>query len=115
MKTPYGKECKFFYADYYRGREDQNCRLLERNPDSDPWFPALCQNCPVPDILAANGNPNLRLRAWVGKGFLGITKKVQVEAVCGLHGVEILDSKKGCDQCRLESEKEMAAARRQRS
>ncbi len=105
MKTPYGQECRFFYADYYRGRESEACRLIERNPESDPWFPALCQTCPVPAILAANQDPNLRLRGWVGKGFLGITKKVQVEAMCAEHGVEIKDPKAGCGVCREEKQK----------
>jgi hypothetical protein len=104
MKTPYGKECRFFYADYYRGRETEECRLLERNPESEPWFVALCQTCPVPDILAVNQNPNLRLRATVARGFLGLTKKVQVEALCVKHGVEVKDPKVGCEQCRKASE-----------
>ena len=103
MRTPYGKECRFFYADYYRGRETQACRLLERNPDSEAWFVALCQTCPVPDILAANQNPNLRLRGRVAKGFLGLSKKVQVEAICVKHGVEIKEPKIGCKQCRAEA------------
>ncbi len=100
MKTPYGKECKFYYSDYYRGRESQNCRLIERNPNSEPWSVSLCQSCPVPDILAANASPNLRLRGWVGKGFLGLTRKVQVEAFCAEHGVEIKDPRAGCPQCK---------------
>ncbi len=103
MKTPFGKECKFYYADYFRGHETQACRLLERNPESAPWFVGLCQTCPVPDILATNQNPNLRLRARVGKGFFGLTKKVEVEAMCAKHGVEIQDPKAGCAQCRKEA------------
>lgn len=102
MKTPYGKECQFFYADYFRGHETQVCRLLERNPDSESWSVALCQTCAVPDILAANQNPNLRLRGRAVKGFLGLTKKVQVEAMCAKHGVAIPDPKIGCLQCRAE-------------
>ncbi len=99
MKTPYGQECVYYYADYYRGNETQNCRLIERNPSSEPWSVSLCQTCPVPGILAANHSPNMRLRGWVGKGFLGITRKVQVEAICIEHGVEIKDPKAGCPQC----------------
>ncbi len=64
---------------------------------------SLCQTCPVPDILAANQNPNLRLRAHVAKGFLGLTKKVQVEAICVKHGIEVKDPKAGCEQCRAET------------
>ena len=100
MKTPYGKECKFYYADYFRGRETQNCRLLEKNPNSEPWFVSLCQTCPVPDILASNGCANLRLRGAVAKGFLGLTKKVQVEAYCIEHAVPVPDPNVGCPYCR---------------
>ena len=28
MKTPAGTECKYFYGDYYRGRNHEECRLL---------------------------------------------------------------------------------------
>jgi hypothetical protein len=99
MKTPYGQECKFYYADYYRGRETQSCRLIERNPESSPWFVALCQTCPVPGILAANGCENLRLRGHVGKRFFGLTKKVEIEAYCADTGVEVKDPRAGCGNC----------------
>lgn len=99
MKTLFGKECKFFYADYFRGRATQACRLLERNPNVERWSVGLCQTCPVPDILAANRCPNLRLRGRVASGFLGITKKVQVEAVCAQHDVEVKEPKVGCGHC----------------
>src|SRR5437870_994543 len=75
MRTPFGQECKFFYADYFRGRKTEACRLLERNPNTEPWFVGLCRTCPVPGILAANQCPNLKLRGRVARGFLGITKK----------------------------------------
>ena len=67
MRTPSGRECKYFYADYFRGKETQECRLLGANPASDAWKPALCQTCPVPAILLANACPNLVMRARVGK------------------------------------------------
>ena len=28
MRTPAGKECQYFYGDYYRGRNQEECRLL---------------------------------------------------------------------------------------
>ncbi len=99
MKTPYGKECKFYYADYYRGKSTQECRLIAANRNSAPWKPALCQNCPVPAILEANGSPNLVLRAEVGKSMLGLLQKVQVTAYCAEHKVEIKNPKVGCDLC----------------
>ena len=99
MRTPYGKECKFFYADYFRGKETEECRLLQRNPNTERWWVGLCQTCPVPDLLAANQCPNLRLRGRVGTGFLGLTKKVQVDAMCAKYAVEVHDPKVGCGHC----------------
>ncbi len=103
MKTPYGKECKFYYADYFRGKSTQECRLIQLNPASAPWKPALCQNCPVPDILLANGSVNLVLRAHVGRSFLGLFQKVEVTAFCREHQVEIPDPKRGCELCRKQA------------
>ncbi len=102
MKTPYGKDCKFYYADYFRGKSTQECRLIDANPASAPWKPALCQSCPVPDILEANGSVNLMLRARVGKSMLGLMQKVEVKAFCLEHHIEIKDPKKGCEQCRAQ-------------
>ncbi len=99
MRTPYGKECKFFYDDYFRGRKTQECRLVQRNPNTESWFVSLCQTCPVPDILTANQCPNLRLRGKVGRGFLGLTKKVQVDAMCAKYTVEVTDPNVGCGHC----------------
>lgn len=99
MKTPYGQECKFYYSDYFRGRETQECRLLANNPDSEKWFPALCQNCPVPAILAANQCQHLRLYAHVGKGLFGLTKKVEVEGFCDEYFLDVQDPSVGCGNC----------------
>jgi hypothetical protein len=99
MRTPFGKECKFYYADYFRGRNTQECRLIQHNPESERWFVALCQTCPVPDILLANQCPNLRIRGRVASGFLGLTKKVEVEAYCAEYGTEVTNPKVGCGHC----------------
>ncbi|MCL4490180.1 MAG: hypothetical protein M1132_10275 [Chloroflexi bacterium] len=100
MRTPYGKECRYYFSDYYRGRSTEECRLIQLNRHSEPWRPALCQACPVPDILAANGSPNLVLRATVAKSMFGLLRKVEVTAYCREHRVDIKDPKKGCPQCR---------------
>ena len=99
MKTPYDKECKFFYGDYARGRATQECRLLDNNPESENWFPALCQNCPVPDILAANQCKHLRLYGRVGKSLFGLSKKVEVEGFCEQTFVEVKEPRVGCGHC----------------
>ena len=99
MKTPYGKECKYFYGDYYRGRQHEECRLLEQNPASDAWKPALCQTCPVPEILRANACAQLALRAHVGRTFLGLVQQVRVEAACREQRVEVKNPIVGCGHC----------------
>jgi hypothetical protein len=111
MKTPYGKECKYYYGDYYRGKTMQECRLIEANPSSAPWKPSLCQTCPVPGILQVNGSINLGLRARVARSLFGLTQKVQVTAYCREHRVEIADPKKGCEQCRLRTEQVFGKAK----
>jgi hypothetical protein len=52
MKTPAGKECKFFFGDYYRGRNREECRLLQAA--GERWTRDLCRTCPVPGVLQAN-------------------------------------------------------------
>ena len=101
MRTPDGKECKYYYADYYRGKSTEECRLLLANPASAGWKPALCQNCPVPSILIANRCPNLHVSARVGSSALGLLQRVQVHADCREYGVEVAQPKVGCGKCHL--------------
>jgi hypothetical protein len=101
MKTAYGQECKFYYADYYRGKNTQECRLVQQNPDSAVWKPALCQTCPVPGILLANACPNLVLRAHVDKSFFGLLQKIKIEAACREYRVAVEKPKVGCGKCHL--------------
>lgn len=102
MKTPYGKECKYYFADYVRGRETQACRLLENNPESEAWFPSLCQTCPVPDILRQNQCSHLRLYARVGKSLFGLARKVEVEGFCNEQFLEVKDRRVGCGHCQTQ-------------
>lgn len=99
MRTPYGKECKYYYADYFRGKNQQECRLIQANPDSEPWKPALCQTCPIPDILLANACPNLALHARVGRTMFGLLQQVEVEAACREYRVQVNRPKVGCGHC----------------
>lgn len=99
MRTPYGKECKFYYADYFRGRRTQECRLIQANPDSEAWKSALCQTCPVPDILLTNACPNLALHARVRKTMFGLLQQVEVQAACREYRVSIDKPKVGCGHC----------------
>jgi len=97
--TPAGEECRYYYADYFRGRERQECRLIAQNRESAPWQPKLCRGCPVPGILRANACPNLVLEGHVEKGFLGLTSRVAVAAVCAKYMVNVSQPYVGCGHC----------------
>lgn len=99
MRTPAGHECRFYYADYYRGRQKQECRLIDQNPRSDRWTPGLCQTCPVPKLLLANACPHMILEARVGKGFLGLSRQVQVTAACTKCLCDVPEPAIGCGHC----------------
>ena len=99
MKTPAGKECKYYFGDFHRGRSAQACRLIEANRDSLPWNPNLCQTCPVPDILKANGSDTLKLDGKVVKKFFGFKQEVVVEGWCSECFSVIPDPKRGCSTC----------------
>ncbi len=98
MRNPAGVECRFYYEDYHRGREQQECRLIARSRASERWAPKLCQTCPVPRILQANACPNMILEARVGRRF-GLVRRVQVEAFCTLQMSEVADPMVGCGEC----------------
>jgi len=103
MITPVGRECRYYYADYFRGRETQECRLIGRNRQPEAWTPALCKNCPVPGILLANACPNLVLEGRAVRILFGLRRKVRVLAVCSKHLVEVEHPHAGCGHCHEES------------
>lgn len=102
METPAGKECRFYYENFHRGRSEQECRLIQANQRSPRWRPEDCARCPVPDILQANSSPDLVLEATVKKGILGLGRKVEVTAFCSRHLVDVREPRVGCRQCALE-------------
>ena len=99
MRTPAGTECPFYFEDYFRGREKQACRLIERTPGGGRWTPDLCAKCRVPRILMANACPNMILEARVRSRFLGFGRNVEISASCThtLAPVEIPEI--GCGHC----------------
>ncbi len=97
MKTPYGRECRYFYGDYYRGRNFEECRLIQSKEDSRQWESMLCKYCPVPGILMNNGCPHMVLSASAIK-FLG-RKTVRVDAYCTKSHKAVKDPNVGCDVC----------------
>ena len=99
MRTPAGKECRFYYQDYSRGRNLQECRLIKPNPASLSWRPKFCGNCPVPEILNANASPDLELTLTVKPVILGLGRRLEVEAYCRKHRIKIEDPYVGCPKC----------------
>lgn len=102
MITPAGKECRFYYQDYHRGSEEQECRLIQANPRSSAWRPRDCFNCPVPDILKANGSPDLVLEGTISSGILGFNRRVEVKAFCSRHSIDVPNPHIGCSECAKE-------------
>ena len=101
MRTPAGSECRYYYEDYNRGREQQECRLVAANRASLPWKPEYCAKCDIPAILRANGSPHLSLQLTIRKRF-GLFTVMDVEATCLKHACEIDDPYRGCPACAKE-------------
>jgi hypothetical protein len=99
MRTPTGRECRFYYADFHRGRQVQECRLIARARESSPWTPGLCQTCPVPGILLANACPNLILDAHVARSLFGLVQRVEVEGWCSKTLTVVEKPAIGCGHC----------------
>lgn len=99
MNTPAGKECRYFFGDYFRGRKREECRLLEAASPPLPWKPKLCSTCPVPGILLANACPHLVLEARLARPFPYIVQQVHVEAYCTKIAGAVKEAHIGCGEC----------------
>ncbi|MBI5840307.1 MAG: hypothetical protein HZB19_09410 [Chloroflexi bacterium] len=98
MKTPAGKECPWFYGDYYRGRNVEECRLLAAS--NQQWTRDLCKTCPVPAISMANSCQYMKLRAAVTRPITAIfQRRVQVTAYCEKSKRNVLEPQIGCGEC----------------
>ncbi len=97
MRTPYGADCKFYYADFNRGRRTQECRLPRYG--TERWTPDLCKSCPVPRLLLANACPHLILTGQIQKGFLGFNRKMLVAASCPKSEGPVAEPAIGCGHC----------------
>ena len=102
MRTPAGFECKYFYGNYYRGRHEEECRLMVSQAPSAYWTPDLCKTCPVPAIQRANACPNLVLHGEVGYKFLGFKKRVKISAYCEKNQTNVTEPEIGCGLCHPE-------------
>jgi len=99
MRTPTGKECQYFYGDYYRGRQREECRLLSSFSPPLPWQTALCNTCPVPEMLIANACTYMVLKPRLGRPFPFIRQQVAIETYCSKSYREGFDPHIGCGHC----------------
>jgi hypothetical protein len=99
MRTPDGKECRYFYGDYYRGREHEECRLLGSASPPLPWTSDLCRTCPVPEILLANACEYLVLEPRLERPFPFNKRRVQVGTFCSKTNRQGFDPHVGCGEC----------------
>jgi hypothetical protein len=93
--------CRYFYGDYHRGRNREECRLLAANSNNErPWRRKLCDSCPVPALLLTTNTPELVLEAEVKRKFLWDQVEVTF-AICQKHLIELADPR-DCPQCAKE-------------
>ena len=97
MRTPAGKECKYFYGDYHRGKSLEECRLLSAHALT--WKPELCSKCPVPDILLANACEHMEFQPRLEKPLLVFKPQVQVRTYCHKCECQVDEPRIGCGQC----------------
>jgi hypothetical protein len=97
MQTPAGKECRYFFGDYFRGRNIERCRLLEEH--ALDWSPPLCDKCPVPDILQANACEHQHLTPRVEKPLFFMKPEVHISANCDKCQCQVSEPVIGCGQC----------------
>jgi len=101
MRTPAGRECRYFYGDYFRGRSREECRLLAAQQPPLPWEPKLCVTCPLPAILMANACEHLDFHARLVRPFLSLRKHVVVDAYCRKTRRDVPEPHIGCGECHL--------------
>jgi hypothetical protein len=95
MRTPAGKECKYFYGDYYRGRNREECELL-----GSAWTRSLCTGCPIPAITRANACETMQLSAEVIRPLGALfQKRVKVTVKCEKTRRSGFDPHIGCGEC----------------
>ena len=101
MRTPIGAECPYYYGDFHRGRQIEECRLLGPGDGAHNWRSALCGRCPVPRFVLANACPDLRLHGQVAAGFLGLGRGMRITATCQRSGGPVERPEIGCGLCHL--------------
>ena len=99
MRTPFGIECPFFYGNYFRGKSEEECRLIGHHPPPNNWTRDLCQECPVPAILRANACKNMTLTPAITRKFVIGKRRVEIKAYCSLAKADVKIPQVGCGLC----------------
>lgn len=98
MRTPAGRECPYFYGDYFRGRNVEECRLLKAAHQR--WTRDLCRTCPLPSIAQANACPYLKLHAAIERpGRALFRRRVRITAYCEKVHRPVAEPHIGCGEC----------------
>lgn len=98
MRTPAGTECPYFYGDYFRGRNVEECRLLQAA--GQRWTRDLCRTCPVPGIARANACEFLKLSPTVARPIEALfQRRVKVSAYCEKTKRNVTEPHIGCGEC----------------
>jgi len=99
MRTPAGFECSYFFGDYYRGKNREECRLIGNVAPPHNWTRDLCKHCPVPEIQRANSCSDMVLTGSVERQLFGLRKKVIIRAFCQKTNKPVTDPHIGCGKC----------------
>ncbi len=99
MRTPAGTECPYFYGDYYRGKNVEECRLIGDRPSPQNWTRDLCATCPVPSIKRANACENMQLIPTIVRKFPWIKRQVKITAFCIKAQSKVDVPQVGCGLC----------------
>jgi hypothetical protein len=98
MRTPSGNECPWFFGDYFRGKNVEECRLLDAA--GQRWSRELCVACPVPGIARANACEHLKLLPTIGRPLEALfRRRVQIAAYCSKAKQSVAEAQIGCGQC----------------
>lgn len=97
MLLPDGRDCKYFYADYYRGRNFVECRALKNQDEKQEWNVSFCEACPFPNYLRNNSCQNIVYSISIGKSFF--RKRMKISAWCQKVHEPVADPNVGCGHC----------------
>lgn len=99
MRTPYGIECAYFYGNYFRGKSDEECRLIGRHKAPNNWTSDLCLTCPVPGILRANACQYMTFTPSISKKWFLGKRQVTVVSICSKSKTIVKTPHVGCGLC----------------